>query len=318
MVEEHNGSPSRARSGAANRRRIMAATALAVIAGGPVRAQDTPADVTLGGEMVMRLRSSAGGLTPQQRVDAIEERLTRLVAIPDITPADVVVYTPSGGSPVVYAVGRRLIEVDKQTAAAAGSPGEQLKLAKGWAKKLQQLLPRVDYRRPNEPEPTVPANPPLTVTADFTKVGGAVGQVMLRDKLVATLRGPQPAGFTAAEYADVLGSRLNIVAHRAGDAAADSVKVADLSWFPVAGPCLVLIGDRPMLIVEPSEAEAAKIAAPSLLAQSWAKNLRRVLTPGTATSASPTATPPSVAPPTVAAPPAAAPNSPAPVGQNPN
>ncbi|MEO7719322.1 MAG: hypothetical protein ABIY70_24235 [Capsulimonas sp.] len=256
----------------------MAAAALAAVAVGRVYAQDTPADVTLGGEVVMRLRSSVGGMTPQQRVGAIEERLTRLLAIPGITPADVVVYTPAGKPPVVYAVGRRLIEVDKQTAISAGSSGEPLKLATGWAKKLQQLLPRVNWRPNNAPEPTVSENPPLTVTDDFFQVGGATGQVYLRDKLVATLRGPQPGGFTAAEYADVLGARLNIISHRLGAGAVDSVKTIDLSAYPVNGPSLVLMGERPVLIVEPTEAEAAQMASTDLLAQSWAKNLRKVLT----------------------------------------
>ena len=256
----------------------MAAAALAFVACGRVYAQDTPADVTLGGEVVMRLRSSAGGMTAQQRVGAIEERLTRLLAIPGITPADVVVYTPAGKPPVVYAVGRRLIEVDKQTAASAGSPGEELKLATGWAKKLQQILPRVNWRPNNAPETVVAANPPLTITDDFSQVGGATGQVYLRDKLVATLRGPQPGNFTAAEYADVLGARLNVIAHRLGDGAADSIKTVDLSWFPIEGPSLVLMGDRPVMIVEATEADAAKMASPDLLAQSWAKNLRTILT----------------------------------------
>ncbi|BDI28903.1 hypothetical protein CCAX7_009540 [Capsulimonas corticalis] len=267
----------------------MAAAALAACAGGRVFAQDTAADVTLGGEVVMRLRSSAGGLTPQQRVGAIEERLTRLLAIPDITPADVVIYTPAGKPPVLYALGRRLIEVDDQTAASAGSPGESLKLATGWAKKLQQLLPRVNYRRPNEPEPTVPENPPLTITSDFSEVGGSTGQIYLRDKLVAVLRGPQPGGFTAAEYADILGPRLNVVAHRLGDGAADSVKVVDLSGYPIFGPSLILMGDRPMIVVESTEADAAKAPSSVVLANSWAKNLRTVLTmnPPSAAAAAP-------------------------------
>ena len=239
-------------------------------------ADASAADVTLGGQVVLRLRAPAGGMSPQQRVDVITSRLTGLLAHPKITPADVVVYTPTGQAPVIYALGHRLITVDAATVQAAGG-GKPLVVATQWAKRLQQVLPRVNYRPSNAPEPTIPANPPLTVTADFAKVGGAVGEVTLRNKVVIRLRGPQTGGMTAAERADTITTRLAQAAGKIGADATDPVQVVAPNDAPPNGPAQVVVGGTPILSVEPAEAKAAGLTAPQQLATAWAKNIRAAL-----------------------------------------
>jgi len=236
----------------------------------------TPADVTLGGQVVLRLRAAAGGMTPQQRVDVITSRLSGLLSHPKITPADVVVFTPKGQAPVIYALGHRLITVDAATVQAAGG-GQPLTVASQWAKRLQQVLPRVNYRPSNAPEPNIPANPPLTVTADFAKVGGAVGEVTLRNKVVIRLRGPQPGGMTAAERADTITTRLSRVTGKMGADAVDPVQVVAPQASQPGGSAQIVVADTPILNVEPAEAKAAGMAAPQQLATAWAKNIRAVL-----------------------------------------
>ena len=165
-----------------------------------------PADLTLGGYPILRLRGAAGGLAPEQRIDVILGRLTPLLGVPNIQPSDVVVFLPSQTSrvnraPVIYALGRPFITVDPATVKAAGG-GDTMTVATRWAKRLQQLPCRVSTGwPPNAPEPKVPANPPLTITGDFTQVGGMIGTVALRGKVVLKLRGPQTGRPTAAERA---------------------------------------------------------------------------------------------------------------------
>ena len=239
-----------------------------------------PANLTLGGYPVLCLRGAAGGLSPQERIDVILDRLTPLLGIPSIQPSDVVVFLPSPTSrvnryPVIYALGRRLITVDPATVKAAGSGKTPLQMATLWAKRLQQVLPRVNWRPPNAPETRVPANPPLTVTSDFTQVGGQIGLVYLRGKLVLKVRGPQMGGLTAAERADLLTARLNRLANRPEAIVPEAVQVTAL---PDKTAQLALAG-TPLIVVTAADATAASFPQPVQLADAWAKNLRGVLTP---------------------------------------
>ncbi len=239
-----------------------------------------PADLTLGGYPVLRLRGSAGGLSPEQRIGVIMERLTPLLGVPNIQPSDVVVFLPSPTSrvnryPVIYALGRRLITVDPTTVKAAGSGKTPLQMAVLWAKRLQQVLPRVNWRPPNAPEPKIPNNPPLTVTNDFAQVGGQIGLVFLRGKLVLKVRGPQQGGLTAAERADMLTARLNHLADQPEAAAPDAVQVTTLP----DGTAQLALAGTPLITVTDADATAASFTQPLPLAQGWAKNLRTALAP---------------------------------------
>lgn len=277
------------------------------------------ASLTLGGELILTLRSSAGGMTPQQRIDVIDGRISNLLGTPHIKPSDVAVYTPAGKAPVIYALGRRLITVDAATAADAGNGRKPLDLAKVWAEKLQQTLPRVDWRPSNEAEPVIPANPSLIVTSDLSKVGGNVGLVTLRDKVVFKISGPQPAGMTAQERADILSKRLQRVANKmpgisAGDitvAPMESAKPASASDNAAAThakdsaaaniPEEILIGTTPVITIDAQQATDSGYKSPKLLANSWAKNVRTAL--GLDATAAPVAQSPAAPAPAEAKPP---------------
>lgn len=218
-------------------------------------------------------------MTPQQRIDLITDRLTPLLGIPKILPSDIVVYLPPSRSrvnrsPVIYALGRKLITVDTATVTAAGDRGTPLTVASKWAARLQQVLPRVNWRPPNMPETKVPPHPPLTVTTDFTQVGGMIGVVGLRGKVVLKLRGPQTGGLTAAERADLITGRLNRLADQPDAAAPDAVQAAAL---PDGTATLSLAGTQ-LVAVSEADAKAAGFTQAIQLAQGWAKNLRSALT----------------------------------------
>ena len=279
----------------------------------PVQAPiDTPADLNLGGYPILRLRGTAGGMTPDQRISVILSRITPLLGNPVILPADVVVYLPPPKSrynryPVIYALGRRLITVDPATVKAAGGGKTPLEVATLWAKRLQQVLPLVNWRPSNAPEPKIPANPPLLVTKDFAQVGGDPAAVTLRGKIILKLRGSQLGGMTAAERADMLTARLAHLANQAAATAPDAVQVVAT---PTGDASLALAGTT-LISVTPLEAKAANYAQPLLLAQSWAKNLRAVLTPPSPVPLNPTVDEPNAqakpAAPTLPAPAANAP-----------
>lgn len=239
-----------------------------------------PADLTLGNEVVLRLRASAGGQTPQQRVGTVESRLANVLGTPNIRPSDVVVYTPAKGAPVIYALGRRLITVDTATVRAAGTPGAKpIDVATRWAKRFQQVLPRVNYRPSNAPEPKVPANPPLLVTRDFAKVGGNKGFVVLRGKPILTLHGPQNGGLTAQERADALSARLERLANNPQAQGPDGVVVvAPAASKPKAAPgeVTVQVAQTPFITVDPSEAKFVGTTSAKLAAQ-WAAHIRAVV-----------------------------------------
>lgn len=237
-----------------------------------------PAYLTLGGYNVLCLRGTAGGMTPDQRVDVILSRVTPLLGDPKILPSDVVVFLPPADSrvnryPVIYALGRRIVTVDPATVKASGLIQTPLQAATLWAKRLQQVLPRVNWRPSNAPETKVPANPPLLITPDFAKVGGQTAFVTLRGKTILALRGPQTGGMTAAERADLLTARLERLANNPAALAPDAVQVTPQP----AGAATLALAGTPLLSVTAADAQAAGVPLPGALAQSWAKNLRRVL-----------------------------------------
>ncbi len=237
-----------------------------------------PAYLTLGGYNVLCLRGTAGGLDPAQRVDVILSRVTPLLGNPKILPSDVVVYLPPADSrvnryPVIYALGRRIVTVDPATVKASGLIQTPLQAATLWAKRFQQVLPRVNWRPSNAPETKVPANPPLLITPDFAKVGGATAFVTLRGKTILKLRGPQTGGMTAAERGDLLDARLERLANNPASLAPDGVQVTPQP----AGAVLLALAGTPLLSVTAADAKAAGVPLPLALARSWAKNLRRVL-----------------------------------------
>lgn len=238
------------------------------------------ADLILGGYQVLRLRGAAGGLSPDLRVAAITDRLTPLLASPVIRPNDVQIFLPNPKSrvnryPVIYVLGRKIVTVDPTTAKTIpGGPKTPLQVAKDWAARLQQVLPRVNYRPPNLPEPKVPANPPLTITSDFAQIGKPAAFATLRGKIVLALRGPQPGGLTAAERADMITSRLARLANSPAATAPNAVQVTP---DPATSDAALSLAGTTILTATPADSKAAGFSSPEALAKGWAKNLLAVL-----------------------------------------
>ena len=295
------------------KRLIYSAVLLTAITLGPAAAQTPPpAYLTLGGYNILCLRGTAGGLTPSQRVEVITDRVTPLLGNPVILPSDVVVYLPPAASqynryPVIYALGRRIVTVDPATVKASGLVQTPLQAATLWAKRLQQVLPRVNWRPSNAPNTKVPANPPLTVTPDFAQVGGQVATATLHDKVILKLRGPQTGGMTAAERADLLTARLERLAALPAASLPNAVQVTPL---PTGDATLALAG-TPIITVAAADTAGSGFTTPVQLASAWAKNLRFALaaSPGVLPSA-PLGEPPTAAalPPSLISPAASGPS----------
>jgi len=271
------------------------AAALMLVAGSALSAGAQPpktnfADLILGGESVFRLRVPDGGMTAQQRIDLMTERLTPLLGVPNIHPSDVVVYAPSGKSPTIYVLGRRIVTIDPAIRAAS-SGSSAAAIAAKWAKQLQQTLPRVDWRPSNAPDSVVPKNPSLKTTADFTQVGGMDAPVIWHRKLVLRLRGPQPGSLTAAERADLLTARLDRLVNLPGASMPNSVQVVPPP-LPAADVPITLAG-APLIAVTRADAQASGLGTPLALASAWAKNLQAALAPPASTIDSAPPAPPS-------------------------
>lgn len=106
--------------------------------------QEPPAEVTVGGELILRIRFSAGGMTPQQRADAITTRLRTILQDPNIQPSDVVVKPIAGGEAAIYVKEHLLVTVDKRHAELHKTT--PLKLGEIWAKHLREVIPQVNVK----------------------------------------------------------------------------------------------------------------------------------------------------------------------------
>ena len=242
----------------------------------PPKEVTSSADLTLGGEVILRLKGNERGATPQDRVDAVLDRLNLVLSHPDISASDVVVFTPKGASPEIYVLGRALISVDKESALGSGI-GTPLQTAVVWAKRFQQILPLVDVRLNNEPEPTVPPNPPLLVTSNFSNVGGSDGEVDWNSHLIISLSTSPIPGVTPAEYCDWIDRRLAAAIDGAG-----AGPIVVTAVVPAKDPTRsvdVFINSTRLITASPAEAKVAGIVSPKILAEIWCGNLQAALTP---------------------------------------
>lgn len=133
----------------------IALTALcgALAAPGTARAQETPgsAEVVIGGEVVMRIRTGAGGLTAEERADAVRRRLGPILTLTDLSPQDIYVRQRGRGqTAAIYVRDRLLITADRSLAQANDTtPGL---LAEQWARNLREVLPQVEVEVRSAPE----------------------------------------------------------------------------------------------------------------------------------------------------------------------
>ena len=105
-----------------------------------ITGDETPAIVWMGGYVLFRMRCSAGGLTPQQRADIIQERVNALIGWDGFDTRTVITKSLPGGSAAIYANNKILVEIDKKTAALNGET--PLQLANSWAKNVKTIYPK--------------------------------------------------------------------------------------------------------------------------------------------------------------------------------
>lgn len=111
----------------------------------PAGAQQAPPavpEVVIGGRVVMRIRTGAGGLTPDERAEAVRVRLGPILTMPDLRPSDVRVrQAHRGRTASIYVRNRLLFTVDRNLARAnRASPRT---LAYQWARTLREVLPQI-------------------------------------------------------------------------------------------------------------------------------------------------------------------------------
>ena len=120
---------------------LLAASALLGLMGTASAAQS--GDISLAGQVVMRLRVGAGGLSLDERTALVQQRLIDLLSVTDLSGSDVGV-RPTRYGPTIYVRGRKFLTVDKETASASGTTPDLL--AASWSKRLAQVLPSVNVR----------------------------------------------------------------------------------------------------------------------------------------------------------------------------
>ena len=120
-------------------RRLLMVLALgaAVGAAPAVWAQEGAGPVTLGGVAVLQFRAPAGGFTPDERAQQLQERVVEILSRPDLSPEDVRLVTNEGGRSVAIRVGDLLLVTATEADARANdSTPEQL--ASIWAENFRR------------------------------------------------------------------------------------------------------------------------------------------------------------------------------------
>gem|GEM_PF-2005927 len=103
----------------------------------------TPGDIVVGGDVVFRIRDSAGGYSIEARVAEIYRRLIEILSYAPVNEVSITIHRVKGNC--VISVGKyQLITVDKNLADANNTTPEAL--AKEWVKKL---LPALLKAKPN-------------------------------------------------------------------------------------------------------------------------------------------------------------------------
>ncbi len=97
------------------------------------------------GKVVMRIRPTYGGYTPQQRVNYVYDHLVPILGLEPLRPRDVTMRKSSDGSQAtIYVHNLYLIKVGEPLAQANNTtPGA---LARLWVKNLQATLPQASVK----------------------------------------------------------------------------------------------------------------------------------------------------------------------------
>jgi hypothetical protein len=111
--------------------------------GEPARVQADTGEITFSGKLLFRIRTAAGGYTPQQRAEEVKERLIPILSMQELLPDEIrVVQEKPKGDAAIYVRDRLLITVDPAMARANGN-GDPLDLANVWAERVRHILPQV-------------------------------------------------------------------------------------------------------------------------------------------------------------------------------
>jgi hypothetical protein len=103
--------------------------------------------VTYSGQILMRIRTGAGGYTAEQRAEAVQDRLQAILSTENLSPDDIVVKQSRPYQDAnIYVRDRLLITVDRKLAQANGNndPGA---LAAQWAARMRAILPTVSVKQ---------------------------------------------------------------------------------------------------------------------------------------------------------------------------
>ena len=84
-----------------------------------------PGDIVLGDITVMRIRTDSGGVSAEQRASKVQERINKILAIPNLTAKDVTIVESKYG-PTLYIHKVKIITVDPDTAKDQGTTPELL------------------------------------------------------------------------------------------------------------------------------------------------------------------------------------------------
>ncbi len=123
---------------------LVAWWSVGLISAAPVFAQDPNAGlVAVGGESILRVRVASGGMTIEQRADALQDRLVTILAAPDLRPSDITV-APSGRDYKILVKGRLFVTATQADAAFNKATTRQL--ANMWADHIRIVLPKVNAK----------------------------------------------------------------------------------------------------------------------------------------------------------------------------
>lgn len=116
-------------------------------------------ELVISGRTVMRLRSRAGGLSPEERAFSLRQRLGPILTLPNLKPEDVtVVQQRPNQTASIFVRGRLLVTVDTNLARANNT--SIAGLAAQWAKNLKEYLPQVNVAvRMSRDLPVIKPNP---------------------------------------------------------------------------------------------------------------------------------------------------------------
>lgn len=115
---------------------LVALLALALV---PRPAAAAAGDVVVGGILVLRIRTEAGGLSAAERAVIVEQRITDALSKAQFSPETVVVRRVNG-DPAIFVGSTLIVTVDVNHARLNGTRPELL--AEMWARNLRVALPK--------------------------------------------------------------------------------------------------------------------------------------------------------------------------------